>query len=146
MYIFNSVNNAFYFYMPKMNAVFISGNSNLIYTIIRKRHVFHALASLATDSSSINRSLMKKSPLIKRPSKGKFDLIKDKSSSPTINPSASSSLPAIKKERKPSLAESTTSQSSQLESPSMEGSQPALPAEPGTLKVSLATIPGETIM
>jgi hypothetical protein len=117
------------------------GNSNLVYTIIRKRHVFHALANLATDSSSINRSLLRKSPLIKKPSKGKFDLIKDKSP-PSIN---SPSLSSIKKERKPST-ESTTSQSSQLESPSMEGSLPALPAEPGTLKVSLATLPDITKM
>ena len=33
------------------------GNSNLIYTIIRKRHIFHSLANLPTDYGSIQRSL-----------------------------------------------------------------------------------------
>ena len=103
--------------------VVVIGNSNLVYTIIRKRHVFHALASLATDSSSINRSLMKKTPLMKKASKGRLDLLKD----------------APNKERKTSTDSAT---SSSAESPSMEGSTPALPAEPGTLKVSLASTPG----
>lgn len=35
------------------------GNSNLIYTIIRKRHIFHSLANLPTDYSSIQRTLTK---------------------------------------------------------------------------------------
>lgn len=33
------------------------GNSNLIYTIIRKRSVFHALSNLSTDASTIQRSI-----------------------------------------------------------------------------------------
>lgn len=33
------------------------GNSNLVYTIIRKRHVFHALANLPTDMPTISRCL-----------------------------------------------------------------------------------------
>ncbi|XP_026285011.1 protein HID1 isoform X2 [Frankliniella occidentalis] len=36
------------------------GNSNLVYTIIRKRQVFHSLASLPTDGGSINKTLSKK--------------------------------------------------------------------------------------
>jgi High-temperature-induced dauer-formation protein len=36
------------------------GNANLVYTIIRKRHVFHALASLPTDCGTINRSLSRR--------------------------------------------------------------------------------------
>ncbi|KAK2714320.1 hypothetical protein QYM36_008774 [Artemia franciscana] len=35
----------------------IKGNSNLIYTMIRKRQVFHALASLPTDAPAISRVL-----------------------------------------------------------------------------------------
>lgn len=35
------------------------GNSNLIYTIIKKRHIFHSLANLPTDYGSIQRSLSK---------------------------------------------------------------------------------------
>ena len=76
---------------------------------------------MPTDPGSINRSLMRKTPLTKKPSKGKLDIIKEKQP----------------KERKPS----TDSTTSNPDSPSMEGSRPALPAEPGTLKVSLATIP-----
>lgn len=33
------------------------GNANLMYTIIRKRHIFHGLANLPTDYGSIQRSL-----------------------------------------------------------------------------------------
>ncbi|KAK3591336.1 hypothetical protein CHS0354_028443 [Potamilus streckersoni] len=37
------------------------GNSNLVYTIIRKRNVFHQLANLPTDHSSIAKALTKRS-------------------------------------------------------------------------------------
>ncbi|XP_037093597.1 protein HID1-like [Pollicipes pollicipes] len=37
------------------------GNSNLVYTIIRKRQVFHALANLPTDHGAIDKSLSKRS-------------------------------------------------------------------------------------
>ena len=37
------------------------GNSNLVYTIIRKRTIFHQLANLATDHSSIAKALTKRS-------------------------------------------------------------------------------------
>lgn len=33
------------------------GNSNLVYTLIRKRQVFHSLANLPTDAATINRTL-----------------------------------------------------------------------------------------
>lgn len=36
------------------------GNSNLVYTIIRKRQVFHALANLPTDCNTITKSLNKR--------------------------------------------------------------------------------------
>lgn len=39
--------------------VFI-GNSNLVYTVIRKRQVFHALANLPTDCSTISKSLSRR--------------------------------------------------------------------------------------
>ncbi|XP_076309037.1 LOW QUALITY PROTEIN: protein HID1-like [Tachypleus tridentatus] len=39
------------------------GNSNLVYTIIRKRNVFHALANLPTDHATIQKSLTKRSKL-----------------------------------------------------------------------------------
>lgn len=37
------------------------GNSNLVYTVIRKRHVFHALANLPTEQGTIERSLSRRS-------------------------------------------------------------------------------------
>ncbi len=37
-----------------------SGNSNLVYTIIRKRNVFHQLANLPADHHSIARALTKR--------------------------------------------------------------------------------------
>lgn len=36
------------------------GNSNLVYTIIRKRQVFYQLANLSTDATSISQSLKSK--------------------------------------------------------------------------------------
>lgn len=44
------------------------GNSNLVYTIIRKRHVFHAMANLPTDMTGIAKCLSG------RKSGGKFNL------------------------------------------------------------------------
>ena len=43
------------------NEYFItSGNSNLIYTIIRKRNVFHQLANLPVEHSAIAKALSKR--------------------------------------------------------------------------------------
>ncbi|XP_045619679.1 protein HID1 isoform X2 [Procambarus clarkii] len=46
------------------------GNSNLVYTIIRKRQVFHSLANLPTDYGTINKSLNRrgKRGLLRQPS------------------------------------------------------------------------------
>ncbi|KAL3877484.1 hypothetical protein ACJMK2_035185, partial [Sinanodonta woodiana] len=44
------------------------GNSNLVYTIIRKRNVFHQLANLPTDHSSIAKALTKRSKKLTQPS------------------------------------------------------------------------------
>lgn len=38
----------------------VLGNSNLVYTIIRKRQVFHSLANLPSDYGSITKSLNKR--------------------------------------------------------------------------------------
>lgn len=50
-----------------LNLTFLSGfqyqfdgNSNLVYTIIRKRQVFHALANLPSDCNTIAKSLSKR--------------------------------------------------------------------------------------
>jgi hypothetical protein len=41
--------------------MYFSGNSNLVYTIIRKRNVFHQLANLPTDHASIAKAMTKRS-------------------------------------------------------------------------------------
>lgn len=43
------------------------GNSNLVYTIIRKRNVFHQLANLPTDHSAIARALSKRGKKLNHP-------------------------------------------------------------------------------
>lgn len=40
------------------------GNSNLVYTIIRKRNVFHSLSNLPTDHGTIQKSLSKRNKLV----------------------------------------------------------------------------------
>ncbi|XP_071533729.1 protein HID1 isoform X2 [Panulirus ornatus] len=53
------------------------GNSNLVYTIIRKRQVFHSLANLPTDYGTINKSLNRR---------GKRGLLRQPSTESTRNP------------------------------------------------------------
>lgn len=50
----------FVYLIPYKFHVFSLGNSNLVYTIIRKRQVFHSLANLPTDYNTIIKSLTKK--------------------------------------------------------------------------------------
>lgn len=40
--------------------IHVTGNSNLVYTIIRKRNVFHQLANLPTDQVSITQALTRR--------------------------------------------------------------------------------------
>lgn len=93
-----------------------SGNSNLVYTIIRKRSVFHNLANLPHDHTSIKRSLQQ-----------------GRSSSSHSRKSSTS---------KPNSNQETSGQSDSGDEATMEGSRPALPAEPGTLKATLPATPG----
>ncbi|XP_035695425.1 protein HID1-like isoform X3 [Branchiostoma floridae] len=82
------------------------GNANLVYTIIRKRNVFHQLANLPTDRASIEKAVSRKR----------------KGSEASQRPVPHS--PAV------------------TDPPSMEGSFPAQEAQPGTLKATLAEMPG----
>lgn len=50
--------------IPNEQFYFWLGNSNLVYTIIRKRNVFHSLANLPTDHSTIQKSLSKRNKLV----------------------------------------------------------------------------------
>ncbi|XP_078736698.1 protein HID1 isoform X2 [Lampetra fluviatilis] len=78
------------------------GNCNLVYSIIRKRAVFHALANLPTDQASVHKAL----------------------------------------QRRRKASDSSGSRRGSQDGTSMEGSRPAAPAEPGTLKATLAATPG----
>lgn len=110
--------------------MFPPGNSNLVYTIIRKRHVFHALANLPSDYHGISKCLNSR--------KG----IRTQSHIAAPPPEERSE----RSERTPSPegeAESSDGDTkSEIIENSMEGSTPAQPAEPGTLKVSLLDTPG----
>ena len=59
--------NLVFFLLEMLNNIIqyqFDGNSNLVYTMIRKRTVFHQLANLPTDCSVMKKSASKK---IKKP-------------------------------------------------------------------------------
>ncbi|XP_059489413.1 protein HID1-like [Neocloeon triangulifer] len=106
------------------------GNSNLVYTIIRKRQVFHSLANLPSDYGTISRSLTRRSMHGKsRPTA---------SSRPTT-PTLPTPPPIPPEDKASSSAEADQVRAEEEEA--MEGSRPAMPAEPGTLKATLPAIP-----
>uniref|UniRef100_A0A1B0CR35 Protein HID1 n=1 Tax=Lutzomyia longipalpis TaxID=7200 RepID=A0A1B0CR35_LUTLO len=102
------------------------GNSNLVYTIIRKRHVFHALANLPSDMSGISRCLSNR----KVPRRAAPAAIV-----------ATKAPPQDADEEDEGESEEDNKSDTIVEEESMEGSKPAQPAEPGTLKVSLLDTP-----
>lgn len=130
------------------------GNSNLVYTIIRKRHVFHALANLPSDLHGISKCLynrkgggggggMRTSRLVQQP-QPVAAVTKPSSAGMTHSTSAgniSSRTSAIDGEDESSDGDAK----SDIGELSMEGSKPAQPAEPGTLKVSLLDTPGTMV-
>lgn len=124
------------------------GNSNLVYTIIRKRQIFHALANLPTDNYGISKCLNS------RRGGGKFHRI-----SPAVVKKEEQKYVAPAKEELDEVSEDDTNEDDEEDTetddksetritpePSMEGSTPAQPAEPGTLKVTLLDIPAITQM
>lgn len=132
------------------NFLIILGNANLVYTIIRKRHVFHALANLPSDIQGISKCLnnrklgivcnqsvnrIKSSPSPTSPTLERLEYNDDP---PIVAPKA---LPVTEEEEDPPNLENR----SDIEE-SMEGSRPALPAEPGTLKASLLETPAIATM
>lgn len=102
------------------------GNSNLIYTVIRKRAVFFQLLNLPTDQESIDQVVEKQT----QRSKEKQQV----SNTPThLSPTnVDCSTPSS------SFPNANASSSSNK---SMEGAIPAREAEPGTLKTTLAETP-----
>lgn len=126
-----------------------------MYTIIRKRHVFHALANLPSDVHGISKCLSNrklavaqtvnrvKTPKSTSPTMERRPFTDDapvttKTTTTTATPKP---LPATGDEEDGSSIENK----SDIEE-SMEGSHPAQPAEPGTLKASLLDTPAIATM
>jgi len=101
------------------------GNSNLVYTIIRKRNIFHALANLPVDYNSIAKALAKKSKRLNAPS--------GRSRADSTFSTAAPPVPV-------SEAASPVGEQTQ------EGAFPAQEAPPGTLKTTLAATPAVSAM
>lgn len=119
------------------------GNSNLVYTIIRKRHVFHALANLPSDLHGISKCLNA------RKGSSRATASRIVPAAPLVSPRSETIAEAKASEAAatPSIQDVDESASdgetkSDIGESSMEGSKPAQPAEPGTLKVSLLDTPG----
>ncbi|XP_011291696.2 protein HID1 [Musca domestica] len=134
------------------------GNSNLVYTIIRKRHVFHAMANLPTDMNGIAKCLSGRKV-------GKFNLppVRQKRIT-TVVQNFQNQLPNCVEDddeedeeddleedtpknggilNNSNIAESETESQQQQHGgeKQMEGALTAMPAEPGTLKASLPDTP-----
>lgn len=140
------------------------GNSNLVYTIIRKRHVFHAMANLPSDMAGIAKCLSGRKV-------GKFNLppVRQKRIT-TVVQNFNNQLPECGDDDEEddeddldeelqaktvndktvaagvnniALVEESETESSHTQQgeQQMEGAFPAMPAEPGTLKASLPDTP-----
>ncbi|XP_065074379.1 protein HID1 [Ochlerotatus camptorhynchus] len=132
------------------------GNSNLVYTIIRKRQVFHALANLPTDAAGIARCMSnrKGGKLNNSSHGGTRDGVRNEQNNEVLPSTANVGNESEEDitvrtgqltldDRQPSDEEDSRSE---IVEESMEGSRPALPAEPGTLKVTLLDTPDITQM
>lgn len=130
------------------------GNSNLVYTIIRKRHVFHSMANLPCDMSGIVKCLSGRKV-------GKFSNLPSVRQKRITTVAQNTALPSStyhdddedddedeesndfgdQVNSVPRIAESETESQGAQNETQMEGAFPAMPAEPGTLKTSLLETP-----
>lgn len=125
------------------------GNSNLVYTIIRKRQVFHALANIPCDVNTINKCLnnRKVSGRLQRTTELMRKIETDDEPEAEVEEDEdeedeeNSDEGKEKSEIKCPNDVSDEDQKSEIVEESMEGSRPAQPAEPGTLKATLLETP-----
>ncbi|XP_055529474.1 protein HID1 [Wyeomyia smithii] len=128
------------------------GNSNLVYTIIRKRQVFHALANLPTDAAGISRCMNnRKSGKPHNSSHGSNRSEQRNVQNKEVLPSMAGAGDESEEDitvRTGQLSVGNQQHSdeeednrSEIVEESMEGSRPAQPAEPGTLKATLLDTP-----
>lgn len=125
------------------------GNSNLVYTIIRKRQIFHALANLPTDSYGISKCLNRRGGKIHKLSPAVATRETTKEHTPTkeeLDENSDASDNDDDDEQDDTEEEDKTTTTRTTPEPSMEGSRPAQAAEPGTLKVTLMETPAITQM
>lgn len=121
-----------------------------MYTIIRKRHVFHALANLPSDVQGISKCLSNrklgvaqtvnrvKTPRATSPTTERRSYsIEDTSSTITTT----TAIPTATKSASIEEEDGSNIENKSDIEESMEGSHPAQPAEPGTLKASLLETP-----
>ncbi len=135
------------------------GNANLVYSIIRKRQVFHHLANLPTDCGSINKTLTKRTATgaggkrvaAARQAAAAASSVTSTSLAASNNAASGAAPVHVSAAGVPSEAGAVPGPSgvgpmsplsSVPMSPTMEGSRPAMPAEPGTLKATLMDLPG----
>ncbi|XP_014085178.2 protein HID1 [Bactrocera oleae] len=111
------------------------GNSNLVYTIIRKRHVFHAMANLPADMAGIAKCLSGRKV-------GKFNIppVPHSNASPHIATLSGGRQLDVDVDDEECESE-TESHDKQSDTPGEGNVMSALPAEPGTLKTSLLETP-----
>jgi hypothetical protein len=119
-FLYSSPNNhhLVFFILEVFNNIIqyqFDGNSNLVYTIIRKRQVFYQLANLATESTAIAKSLASRKP---------------KGTTETTDAPIPIPIPDLKS---PTVEKRDT--------PIMDGAKTPEEAKPGTLKTSLAATP-----
>jgi len=132
------------------------GNSNLVYTIIRKRQVFHALANIPSDMQAINKCLSNRkisgrmqrtAELLKKTETDDDEPDDDEIEEQQRQQEESNNkIKAIAEPRKETDASDDDQKSEIVEESMMEGSRPAQPAEPGTLKATLLDTPAISLM
>lgn len=129
------------------------GNANLIYTIIRKRHVFHSLANLPSDVHGISKCL--NSRKVVGAGGQSVERIQNQNTSSSNQDKSSyegdGSIETPTSVTPKTFQVTEDEEGSNIENKSdiedsMEGSHPAQPAEPGTLKVTLPETPAITSM
>lgn len=161
--------NLLLLYANISSKIVFAGNSNLVYTIIRKRHVFHALANLPSDVHGISKCLSNRKIAVVQPAREPHSAVLAAATVKARQAAAAAATAAASKAlqngarrditeitddedepnaRQPKLSDDDETHSdakSDIEE-SMEGSRPALPAEPGTLKASLLETPAISTM
>lgn len=129
LYASQNNNHLVFFLLEIFNNIIqyqFDGNSNLIYTIIRKRQVFYQLSNLPSDQASISKAMIGRG-------KRKGDA---SATGGTVTPDQIPSLPPLK----------TPDSERPNETPIIEGLKIAEEAKPGTLKATLPAIPNVSNM